>query len=169
MTDEWLMGKGLLAAPILTADGSRDIYLPADQWFAFGTNQAVRGPQTLHITAKLDEIPIYVRAGTLLPLGPVLQYTGQVTTAPLVMQIYPGKSGTFDFVEDDGATHDYEKGAFGKTAFSWDDSTKTLSWKISGNYNGANCFREMKAVLFGLKGTPSKESSLDHDGSVTFD
>jgi alpha-glucosidase len=168
LTDEWLMGKGLLAAPVLNEGGARDIYLPNDQWFTFGTNQAMQGPQTVHVTSKLDEIPLYVRAGTLLPLGPVLQDTGEPSTAPLELQIYPGHDGTFDFTEDDGKTLDYQKGMARTTAFSWDDQTKTLRWKISGNYDGANRFHQMKAVLFAPAGVIAKDVSLDQDGSITF-
>ena len=168
MTDEWLMGKGLLAAPILNEGGARDVYLPDDKWFAFGTNQMTQGPQTVHVTSKLDEIPVYVRAGTLLPLGPVLQNTGQASTEPLELQIYPGKDGTFDFVEDDGKTLGYQKGAARFTAFSWNDQTKTLSWKISGNYDGANRFHQMKAVLFAPQGPVTNESTLNQDGSIVF-
>jgi alpha-glucosidase len=168
MTDEWLMGKGLLAAPVLAEGGARDVYLPKDQWFTFGTNQMTQGPQTVHVTSKLDEIPLYVRAGTILPLGPVLQYTGEATTEPLQVQVYPGKDGTFAFVEDDGKTLDYQKGVVRTTAFSWNDQTKTLSWKISGSYDGSNRFHQIKAVLFAPSGATSKDASLDQDGSITF-
>ncbi|HEY0258109.1 MAG TPA: TIM-barrel domain-containing protein, partial [Candidatus Methylacidiphilales bacterium] len=168
LTDEWLMGQGLLVAPVLNPGGARDVYLPRDKWFSFGTNKTTQGPQTAQVTSKLDEIPVYVRAGTLLPLGPILQYTGQVSTAPLELQIYPGRDGTFTFSEDDGKTLDYQKGAARFTAFSWNDQTKTLSWKISGNYNGNNRFHAIKAVLFSPEGPGSKDASLEHDGSITF-
>lgn len=168
MTDEWLVGKGLLVAPVLSPGGVRDVYLPNDKWFSFGTNKTIQGPQTAQVTSKLDEIPVYVRAGTLLPLGPILQYTGQVSTAPLELQIYPGRDGAFNFSEDDGETRKYQKGTARFTAFSWNDRTKTLSWKISGNYNGNKRFHEIKAVLFSPEGPGSKDASLEHDGSITF-
>jgi alpha-glucosidase len=168
LADEWLMGKSLLAAPILNQGGARTVYLPDDRWFTFGTNQMVRGPQALRVTATLDEMPVYVRAGTILPLGPVLQYTGQASKAPLELQIYPGRDGAFDFAEDDGKTLNYQKGNARFTAFSWNDQTKTLSWKVSGNYEGSNRFRKMKAVLFAPGGTVSKRVSLDKNGSIVF-
>jgi alpha-glucosidase len=168
LTDEWLMGKGLLAAPVLVEGGVRDVYLPNDQWFVFGTNQMTQGPKTVPVTSKLDEIPLYVRAGTLLPLGPVLQYTGEPSTEPLELQIYPGHDGTFAFIEDDGKTLDYQKGLTRSTAFSWNDQTKSLSWKASGNYDGKNRFHQVKAVLFAPSGAITKEASLDQDGSITF-
>jgi alpha-glucosidase len=169
LTDEWLMGTGLLAAPIL-AEGatSRSVYLPKDTWFDFGTNHTTQGPQTLTATAVLDQIPIYVRAGTLLPLGPVVQYTGQATSDPLEMQIYPGKDASFAFVEDDGNTLGYQSGAIRRTTFSWNDQTRTLSWKVEGTYQGSNVFSAMKAVLFSPKGGVAQQAALGRDGSLQF-
>ena len=83
VADEWLMGTGLLAAPVLNPGGARSVYLPGDRWFEFGTVRSVQGPQTVRVSAKLDEIPVYVREGTLLPLGPVMQSTGEASDAPL--------------------------------------------------------------------------------------
>jgi alpha-glucosidase len=169
MTDEWLMGTGLLAAPILTEGAtSRSVYLPKDTWFDFGTNHSTSGPQTLTATAALDQIPIYIRAGTLLPLGPVVQYTGQSTGDPLEMEIYPGKDTTFTFVEDDGSTLGYQSGAIRKTTFSWNDQTQTLSWKVEGPYQGANVFSAMKAILFSPKGALTQQADLGKDGSLQF-
>jgi alpha-glucosidase len=168
LTDEWLMGKSLLAAPVLNAGGARSIYLPADGWFDFGTSHSTQGPQTVQVTAKLDEIPMYVRAGTLLPLGPVRQYTGEPSQTPLEMQIYPGHDATFDLVEDDGKTLDYQKGTERITHFSWDDRAQTLSWKVTGTYDGAGVFSSMKAVLFAPQGSVEKDGTLGRDGSAQF-
>ena len=168
LTDEWLMGPGLLAAPVLNAGGSRTVYLPADSWFIFGTNQVEAGPQTLTVNEKLDQIPVYVRAGTILPLGPVVQSTSELSTEPLEVQIYPGKNASFDFVEDDGLTTAYEKGEMRTTHFSWDDAHRTLSWASEGSYNGPNCFRTINAVLFDSSGKIEKGAPLDKSGSIEF-
>ncbi len=169
LTSEWLMGTGLLAAPILSQDGKRDIYLPADLWYKFGTNQSQQGPQTIQATPALDETPVYVRAGTILPVGPVLQYTGQPTDDPLQVQVYPGKNGAFDFVEDDGKTLSYQKGAFRKTAFKWDDGSKTLSWTVTDHYKGSNVFKTFTVVYYGPLGPVYKTVSPDKVHSVSFD
>ena len=168
MTDEWLMGKGLLAAPILNPGGARKVYFPDDQWFMFGTNNVMPRAKAITVSTTLDGIPLYVRAGTLLPLGPVLQYTGQKSAAPLELQIYPGHDGSFDFVQDDGKTLAYQKGAALTTTFSWNDATQTLSWKSTGDYHGANLFHAMKAELFSPKGQVEKPASLEQDGSLQF-
>jgi alpha-glucosidase len=142
--------------------------LPQDTWFTFGTRQTAAGPQTVGVSEKLDEIPLYVRAGTILPLGPVLQYTSQPTTDPLEVQIYPGRDGSFDLVEDDGSTLAYKKGATRTTHFAWSETGSTLSWTTDGSYKGDNLFHAFKAVLFSPKGPVKVDGSLDQPGSLTF-
>ena len=168
LTDEWLMGRGLLAAPVIDESDARSVYLPKDRWYEFGSTRVTEGPQSIQRTAKLDEIPVYVRAGTLLPLGPVLQYTGEPSPTPLEMQIYPGHDATFDLVEDDGERRTGPHDGTRTTTFSWNDQTRTLTWKITGNYSGGNVFKGGRAVLFSPAGPVEKEAPLGTDGSVTF-
>jgi len=153
---------------VLNAGGTRSVYLPEDRWFPFGSSRCIKGPRTLQVMSRLDEIPLYVRAGTLLPLGPVLQSTGEATAAPLTVQIYPGHDATFTLVEDDGVTLDYTQGATRTTRFAWDDGTKTLSWNVSGNYSGTNVFQTVTAVLFSPPGQLSQPGTLGRDGTITF-
>lgn len=147
LTDEWLLGKGLLAAPVLNEGGKRNIYLPGDLWYDFSTGKAIKGPVKFSVTKTLDEIPVYVRAGTILPLGPVIQYTEQDTAAPLEIRIFPGHDGTFVMTEDDGKSYDYTSGNTRITTYSWNDKTKTLSWRVSGTYSDSHQFRSVKVVL----------------------
>ena len=165
LTDEWLMGKGLLAAPILDSGGKRNVYLPGDTWWIdFNTNEAIRGPKKLEVTKALDEIPIYVRAGTILPLGPVVQYTGQEAMAPLEIRIYPGSNCSFIMTEDDGHTYNYTKGLVRQTTYTWNDATKKLSWKVSGSYTGSNVYKTIRIVL----GNASKTVIIGKEGSKQF-
>ncbi len=168
MTDEWLMGRGLLAAPLLTPGGARSVYLPKDTWYDFGTNKKTEGPTTLSVTKALDEIPIYVRAGTLLPLGPVIQSTSLPSNGPLELQIYPGHDGQFTLTEDDGETTGYQKGAMRQVAFTWDDKQQLLSWKSTGTYAGPHLFSDFKAVLFGSQGRVEKSGALSDNGTIQF-
>lgn len=164
LTDEWLLGKGLLAAPILDSGGKRTIYLPNDTWYDFNTGDKISGPSTIAVTKALDEIPIYVRAGTILPLGPVVQNTEQKTNEPLELRIYPGHNGSFALYEDDGHTYNYTKGLVRKTVFNWNDVTKTLSWNVSGNYSGANIYKSIKIVV----GDAIKTVSIGKGGKLQF-
>ncbi len=111
MEDEWLMGDRLLAAPVLAQGGARDVYLPAGGWFDFNTGASVSGGQTLHLQLALGTIPAYVRAGTILPLGPVIQSTSLGAEDPLEVRVYPGQDASFTLYEDDGSTYAYRQGA----------------------------------------------------------
>ncbi len=158
------MGKGILAAPLLNAGGTRTVYLPNDKWYDFITNEAIQGGKTISVTKALDEIPVYVRAGTILPVGPVIQHSEEVTDAPLEIRIYPGKNGVFKMVEDDGVSYNYTKGNTRATTYTWNNATKTLSWKVGGHYLDGKVFKTIKAVL----GKQEKTVSLHEQGNVVF-
>jgi alpha-glucosidase len=164
MTDEWLMGKGLLAAPVLNAGGKRKIYLPNDTWYNYYTGKVIKGAKTFSVDKALDEIPLYVRAGAILPVGPVIQYSEQTSATPLEIHIYPGKNGSFEMVEDDGVSYNYTEGDTRTTAYYWNDRTKTLTWKVSGTYSGKNVYKTIRAVL----GKKAVSASIGKKGSVAF-
>jgi len=167
LSDQWMMGSGLMAAPVMQQGATtRSVYLPQDRWFPFESTAAMDGNQTITATAKLDEIPVYVRAGTILPLGPIVQSTDEMPGGPLDLQIYPGKDATFTFVEDDGESTQYLKGAFRKTTFTWNDATRELSWTSEGSYTGSHAFTQMNVTLFDPSGKKSLTAPLDPTGSV---
>jgi alpha-glucosidase len=168
LTDEWLMGKGVLAAPALREGGARSVYLPKDRWFDFESSHSTEGPQSIPVSPRLDEIPVYVRAGTLLPLGPVRQYTSQPSAEPLELQIYAGHDAAFDLVEDDGETRAGPVAATRITTFTWNEQARTLTWKVTGSYRAETEFKAVKAVLFTPQLRSEKQAALGQDGSVTF-
>jgi alpha-glucosidase len=155
-----------LAAPILNQGGKRSVYLPAGNWYVFGSTNNLTGNRSIEVTAALDEIPTYVRAGTILPLGPVIQNVTEQPGGALELQIYPGKDATFTLVEDDGVTQDYLKGKTRRTTFRWDDAKKELSWKRSGNYSGADVFNQMRVVVFDPLKNSETTCPLTASGSV---
>lgn len=168
LSDEWMMGDSLLAAPLLQPGGKRSVYLPAGHWYAFGSNLPLQGKRTLKVNAGLDEIPLYVRAGSILPLGPVIQHTSQLPGGPLELQIYPGKDATFTLFEDDGETTDYLNGQVRRTTFAWQDKTGRLSWKSEGPYAGKDIFQNLHVVLFDPRGKTEAESVLNSEGELHF-
>ncbi len=105
----------------------------------------------MDVTEALDEVPVYVRAGTILPLAPVLMHTDQLPGGPLELQIYPGKNASFTMVEDDGLTSAYRKGQVRRTTFTWDDAKRRLTWQIDGPYAGKDIFKTMKVKVFDSK------------------
>ncbi len=167
MSDEWLMGPSLLAAPLLQPSGKRTVYLPDDKWYAFESNVPSKGKQTLDVTAALDEIPVYIRAGTILPLGPAIQHTSQTPGGPLQLEIYPGKDATFTLFEDDGRTTNYLGGKVLRTTFKWQDATGQLSWTRTGNYKGGNMFQKYQAIVFDPRGKIQANGVLTTNGLIT--
>ena len=148
MRDEWLLGGHLLAAPILTKGGARDVYLPAGTWYDFNTNTSIEGGKTVHVDAPLDVTPAYVEAGTILPLGPVLQSTSLGVEDPLDIRVYPGGDTDFTLYEDDGTTYAYEHGACTRIPMHWDDRSRTLTVdKRRGRFDGMLSNRHLNVVL----------------------
>jgi alpha-glucosidase len=166
LSDEWMMGRSLLVAPVLHVGGQRSVYLPAGGWYAFESNHRLPGNQTLEVTARLEEIPLYVRAGSILPLGPVIQHTSQLPGGALELQIYPGQDATFTLVEDDGETTGYLKGNIRRTTFKWQDDLGRLSWKSSGRYAGPDVFKNYHVVLFDASGKIEAEGRLGTHGQL---
>jgi alpha-glucosidase len=157
LTNQWLMGKGLMAAPILTVSSGtgdeakgtkRSVYFPKATWYALDTNKTRAGGAGADMVVAFDEIPVFVRAGTILPLGPVIQHTDDLPGGPLDLQVYPGANGTFTLAEDDGRTTAYKTGQARHVTFTWDDATRTLSWNVDGPYRGKDIFKEMKVTVF---------------------
>ncbi len=167
-TDEWMMGDQLLAAPVLTPGTTREVYLPAGGWYDFTDGQLIEGGQTLTVTAALDQIPVYVREGSLLPLGPVRQYTGERSSDPLELRIYSGPllgGMAMSLIEDDGETTD---GPTRMTSFTWREKDKELIWHRAGAYEGPTIFKRVKVVYFSPEGRVEKSAELSADGSIQF-
>jgi alpha-glucosidase len=147
LRDQWLMGDRLMAAPLLNEGGKRQVYLPAGGWFDFNTGTALRGNQTLDVDAPLDSIPTYVRAGSIVPLGPIIQSTALGNSA-LEVRVYPGADATFSLYEDHGNNYDYQKGAFTYLPMKWNDRAQTLTLgKRSGSFPGMPLTRSIAVIL----------------------
>ena len=127
--DEYMFGPALLVSPVTTyLARSRGVYLPgAGGWYDFPTGAYLEGGQSVEAAAPLDSIPIHARAGSIVPFGPELQYTGEKPADPTTLYVYAGTDGAFTLYEDDGLTYGYERGAFALIPLRWNDSTRTLS------------------------------------------
>ena len=124
---QYLWGRDMLVAPVFAPGAStRDVYLPAGQWYDWWTNAEEVGAQTITRTVNLSKIPIYVRAGAIIPFDPVRQYTGQKVDEPTTIRVYGGANGQFTLYEDDGISLDYLKGHATRTRMTWDDNEQCL-------------------------------------------
>jgi alpha-D-xyloside xylohydrolase len=127
--DEYLFGPSLLVSPVTTYQArTRSVYLPASaDWYDFWTGKRLSGGQTIDAAAPYDQIPLHVRAGSILPAGPDLQYTGEKSADPITLVVYPGADATFTLYEDDGLTYGYERGQYATIPMRWDEAKKTLT------------------------------------------
>jgi alpha-glucosidase/alpha-D-xyloside xylohydrolase len=126
--DEYLWGRDILVVPVVEkgANSSR-IYLPRGVWYDFWTGERLEGGREFKRPVDLETIPLYVRAGTILPLGPVKQYTGQQVDQPLSASIYPGADASFLLYEDDGRSFNYRKGDWMGVRLNWNDAQRSLT------------------------------------------
>jgi len=128
LRDEYMFGPGFLVAPV-TEQGatSRQVYLPAGaDWYNFWTNERMKGGQTITVAAPIDTLPLFVRAGSIIPLGAAVESTHQ-TQAIERVRVYPGADANFTLFSDDGTTYAYEKGVSKVTRLHWDDATGTFT------------------------------------------
>ena len=130
--DEYLWGRDILVAPVTEKGAStRRVYLPRGWWYDFWTNERVNGGRELERAVDLETMPLYVRAGAIVPMGSVKQYTAEQTDDPLTVVVYPGADGAFDLFEDDGRSFDYQHGAWMGLELHWTDAARRLSVSLA--------------------------------------
>ena len=130
--DEYLWGRDLLVAPVVEKGATtRQVYLPRGAWHDFWTGERIEGGHAISRKVDLEILPLYVRAGSILPLGPVKQHVHQESDEPLTISIYPGADASFLLYEDDGKSFDYRNGEWMGLQMSWADSQRVLSLKLA--------------------------------------
>ena len=183
LTDEFMFGSSILAAPIVEAQYTQEKiiredamtgwdrkeltvdsgqltvdwgetktatkYLPKGaSWYDFWTGRLYKGGQNVVLTTTLDKVPMFVRAGSILPLGPEMQYVGEKAWDNLEIRIYPGADGEFTLYEDEGDGYNYEQGYYSNIIFTWTDRTRTLHISArQGGYKGMLLDRKFTLVL----------------------
>ena len=195
MTDEFMFGRSILAAPILdpqyteekiirtdamtgwdrnNADSQKEEtvvdwtaaktavkYLPKGAiWYDFWTGQRYQGGRNVTLETRFDRVPMFVRAGSILPLGPEMQYVGEQSWDNLELRLYPGADGQFTLYEDEGDNYNYEQGAYATIAFTWNDRGRTLTIGArQGNYPGMILNRKFTVTL-----PDGSSRQVDYDG-----
>jgi alpha-D-xyloside xylohydrolase len=140
INDQYMFGKSLLVCPVTIPMYSKDtnedfstiktkeLYLPKGaDWFDFWTGNKFTGGQTIKKEAPLDIIPLYVKAGSILPVGPKVQYATEKRWDNLEIRVYEGANGEYTLYEDENDNYNYEKGVYSTITFSWDDAKKVLT------------------------------------------
>jgi alpha-glucosidase/alpha-D-xyloside xylohydrolase len=130
--DQYLWGRDLLVSPVVEKGASsRRLYLPRGSWWDFWSEERVEGSLEIDRRVDLETMPLHVRAGTILPLGPVRQYAEEPVESPLTLVIYPGKDGTSALYEDDYRTFNYRKGEWMRIEMAWQDAGRRLTLHLA--------------------------------------
>lgn len=171
VSDEFLFGNSLLINPVTTPGAtSRAVILPAaDNWVDFWSGRTYHGGETITFDAPVGRLPILVKAGSIVPIGPIVQSASEQQD-PLDIRIYGGKDASFELYEDSGDSYDYEHGARAAIQFQWNDRSHTLSiGHRSGSFPGMLATRTFRIVLVQPGKGVGDESSSSTDRSVVYD
>jgi alpha-D-xyloside xylohydrolase len=138
-------------------------YLPKGaMWYDYWTNKQYKGGQRVTIMTTFDRVPMFVRAGSILPLGPEMQYVGEKNWDNLELRIYPGADGSFTLYEDEGDNYNYEKGTYSVIQFSWNEKTHTLTiGDRQGRYPDMLQNRQFTVVM-----PDGKRQTVRYDGNA---
>ena len=173
--DEYMFGPSILVSPV-SQEGATERYVylpPAARWYDFWTGKSMKGNQRFDAPAPLDRIPLYVKAGSILPMGPEVEYAQQEPDAPIELRVYRGADGHFNLYEDQGDTYNYEKGQRATISIDWNESTQSLIIGArSGSYPGMPEQRKFNIVFVGENHgaggeiTSTADRSIDYTGAA---
>lgn len=176
--DAFMWGDAVLVAPIVTqADnlaGSRDVALPllgssggAARWYDFWSGETTAG--TVRAAAPIEQSPLFVRPGSVLPLGPLRQWSGDSPGGPLEVRVYAGADGDFTLYEDDGASRDYQSGGSSTIAFAWDNAARTLTIGArQGTFAGMVASRTFTVVAVAEGRGTGLATEAEPDATITY-
>jgi alpha-D-xyloside xylohydrolase len=193
INDQYMFGKSLLVCPVtqpmysrVSVDGkdttrvedfgvtkNEEVYLPeGSAWYDFWTGEKLGGGQTLNKETPIDIIPLYAKAGSILPIGPKVQYATERKWDNLEIRVYPGAYGEFTLYEDENDNYNYEKGIYSTITFGWNDAKKVLSIsERKGSFPGMLATRTFRIVVVssshgtGVGATDQADKVVDYTGT----
>ena len=168
--DQFLFGPALMVNPVTEPGAtSRSVYLPKADWYDFWSGEKVDGGREITAAAPLDRLPLFVRAGSIVPMGPEEEYTRQKRGDPIELRVYRGADGEFVLYEDEGDSYDYEKGAYATIPIQWDQAKQTLTIGVrSGKFSGMPQTRIFQVVFVGVGHGQGIAPSKKADRTVTY-
>ncbi len=161
LSDQWMFGPAFMPCPVSEYKArDREVYFPAGGWYDFYTGSYIPGNQRLTVNAPYERIPLYVKAGSIVPFGPSMEWSDEKPADNIRVYIYAGADAEFTLYEDDGLTYGYEKGAFSTIQFRWDDASRTLTiGDRNGEFPGMLKERRFTVILV----EPSNPKAYDPD------
>jgi alpha-D-xyloside xylohydrolase len=182
--DQFMFGPALLVNPVTEPmyftkgsqeikdnDRSRKVYLPdKTQWYDFWTGRKYKGGHTIKAETPIERLPLFIRAGSIIPMGPIRQFSGEAPEAAIKLHVYPGCNGSFQLYEDEGDGYNYEKGAFSTINIHWIDSQKKLILDDRvGSYQGMSLKRSFEVVLHNQTDSVKQKTiskTVDYEGKA---
>ena len=163
LSDQWMFGPALMPCPVYEYQArSREVYFPKGGWYDIYTGEYIQGSQTQVVPAPYERIPLFTRAGSIIPFGPEIEWSGEKPADDICLYVYSGTDVDFTLYEDDGLTYGYEKGKFSTIPISWDEASGTLTIGArQGTFPGALEKRSFRVVLV----DPSHPVPYDPDAS----
>ena len=175
LSDQWLLGPALMPCPVYEYKArSRSVYFPAGGWYDAYTGTYIPGGERITVDAPYERMPLYVRAGSIVPMGPDMEWSDEKPAGDLTLLVYAGADACFTLYEDDGLTYAYEKGAYSTIGLHWNDAERCLSIGArEGSYPGMAATRDFRVVLVSrdhpvpLDTWSAGETVVAYDGSAT--
>ncbi len=167
ISDQYMFGTALMVCPVHTYKAtSREVYFPANtNWYDYETNKYIAGGQTLNMPAPYERMPMYVREGSILPMGQDIQTTKE-SQSDLTLKVYTGKNGEFSLYEDEGVNYNYEKGAYSTIRFVYDETAKELTIEDrKGEYPGMAKDRTFNVEFITKDGKSGAPQSVKYTGA----
>ncbi len=182
INDQYMFGKSILVCPVTTPMYSKDtnedfgpvktkeLYLPKGaDWFDFWTGNKLTGGQTVKKETPLDIMPLYIKAGSILPIGPRVQYALEKKWDNLEIRVYEGANGEFTLYEDENDNYNYEKGVYSTITFSWDDAKKVLTINNrKGTFPGMLTDRKFNIVKVSTGNGTGMDSTVNYNKVVDY-
>ena len=149
LSDQWLLGPALMPCPVYEYKArSRSVYFPMGLWYDFYTGRPMAGGKRFTVDAPYGRMPLYVRAGSILPIGPEMEWTSEKPADDILLVVYAGADASFTLYEDDGLTYGYEKGAYSTIGLEWDDASRTFTiGERKGSFPGMLQTRRFRVVV----------------------
>jgi len=185
ISDQYMFGPAIMVCPVTSPmyydRGSlklqdiakeRKVYLPSGyDWYDFWTGIKYNGGQDVAAPAPIEKMPLFVKAGSIIPMGPFIQHTGETNDESWELRIYGGADGAFDIYEDSGDGYEYEKGEFAWTSITWNDNHNVLEFdEREGSFTGMAVARNFKVVKVsaghgtGIQYTEKYDTLVKYDG-----
>ena len=149
LSDQWLFGPALMPAPVYEYQArSRSVYFPAGGWYDFYSGAYLGDNGRKTVDAPYSRMPLYVRAGSIIPFGPAMQWSDEKPADDILLAVYAGKDASFNLYEDENVNYNYEKGFFANIPITWDEASRTLTiGERKGSFDGMLKTRTFRVVV----------------------